>query len=295
MEIFHVLGVGCNIKALRFMERRPRVLVSAWSYHDPQNNFKKHKAIIREKSESIVVDSGFLSAAKNGRSDWADRLDLVLECAEDLQADRVSMMDIPMEPHILRSAGFVRADGAPDFGRALELTYRNAEQMLKATTKAAKGFVNQGWTLEHRQECHRVMTAMGAGEAADWWGIGTVCMRTPETGLYEHAKWCRDNIKGHIHCFGIAKAPWVREMMHMGINSCDSATAASASRFTKLIANGTQRDIIGRGGERLRQNNLMAALLYWYNLEAIEHEVFRPDADPPVWKPNEVRQEMFGF
>lgn len=276
MEIFHVAGGGSNLKTLRLLDRKVNLLVSAWTYQTRETEFKSHAALIREKANLLLVDSGFLGAANQGNLDWINQQERVVEIADLLGADRVAMLDIPMSPEILSSIGYVK-DHKPDFAKALEVTYRNAEAMVRLPSRATKGFVNQGWTIEHREECHKTMLSLGADKAADWWGMGSVAKRTPETGLYEHGEWCRENIRGHLHCFGIAKAPWVRRLKEMGFDSCDSASASTATRFASVLANGTQVPIVPRDGPNLRRNTRMHELLYWYNMEAIEYEVNRSD------------------
>lgn len=277
METFHVFAGGAHMQALRLMPPRSiNLLISGWSYHDSKNAMRKHRHVIREAANLITFDSGFLGAARQGRFDWADQQELVLEYAEELGADRVAMMDIPMEPHILRAAGLVTAAGAPDFERALELTYRNAQRFMAARTGIAKGFVNQGWTLEQRAACHRAMCDMGVPAVAGWWGIGSVCMRRPPD-LYEHADWCRKHITGHLHCFGITQPLWARQLKALGIDSHDSAKAAAATTYGVLIINGRAREMGKRSGvgESVRRSAIINALWFWLNVESINNEVNR--------------------
>lgn len=283
-ELFHVQGGGgSTMKALEFIDRPINMLVSAWAYQDPSTGLRRKRKLIREKANLLIMDSGFLGAAKKGKLDWANQQDLMLEYADELGADRVAMMDIPMEPHILEMVGLT-------FNQALDLTYRNAEAMMRAKVNAKKGFVNQGWTIDHREECHKTMTQMGVPEVADWWGIGTVCMRTPETGLFEHAHWSRQNLPGHVHCFGIAQPSWVRELMAIGVNSCDSATTSMATAFGEFIVNG-RRVTLTKGDEgRLLANVRMKGLLFWFNVESLEYSVFREDGPKPSWTPNPYKQ-----
>lgn len=276
METFHVVGGGgANLRALELMpDRSLNVLISAWSIHDVKNALRKHRDLVRRKAKLLMVDSGFLGAAKAGRMDWAGKQDLVVEYAEEFGADRVAMMDIPMEPEILRAAGFVRRDGSPDFDRALALTLENAAAFAQVRCRAARGFINQGWTMEHRQACLDGMTAAGVLPAVGWWGVGSVCRRRPPD-LYLHAHWCRTHMEGPMHCFGISKAEWAGVMGAMGITAHDSATATLRTSFGRILVNGREFELGTRaiGGEQIRRNVRMNALLFWYNVEAINHEV----------------------
>ena len=98
-----------------------------------------------------------------------------------------------------------------------------------------------------------------------WIGIGSVCMRTPEAGLYRIAKLIRQEVPDHhLHCFGIGKISWVKELEQIGIDSCDSSVASVCTAYNKLFINDSQFQL----PKITYRNQEIAALQFAYNVQS---------------------------
>ena len=216
--------------------------------------FPKIKKYLHLANE-VFIDSGMISAWKKNEIEWSNNQHFVLEVAQEVNADYVAMLDLPSEPYLLNANGLTTDE-------ALKITIRNAITFLDATTPAKKVFVIQGWRLQDYHKCIEKYKQLGILDLQDIWiGIGSVCMRSPRKdinqlylyqdtiipGLYEVASFIRKQIPNHhIHCFGIGKPKWIQELMKIGINSFDSASASIQVAFNRgeTKVNGPRNDKI---------------------------------------------------
>ena len=250
-------GVSDNPAHLKYIPPVD-VMISAYRFKFLINRRYAKKYLNR--AESIFVDSGFISAWKAGTwKRWLDKQDYVLSCAKKAKADIVAMLDLPMEPKLLAKNGFLAED-------ALNITINNAAFFMKAKTKATKVFVVQGYQEHEYLQCIEAYQKLGIFEQKNIWiGIGSVCMRTPEAGLYRIAKLIRQEVPDHhLHCFGIGKISWVKELEQIGIDSCDSSVASVCTAYNKLFINDSQFQL----PKITYRNQEIAALQFAYNVQS---------------------------
>jgi len=220
-------------------------LVSAWAYYRDKRT-RTNIAKIRETATHLIIDSGFLGAAKKGNLWWKNNQNYVVDVATEAKADVCTMLDIPMEPHILNEVSLSRKE-------ALEITLQNAETFLQTALPIGitKMFVAQGWYIEDYEYCFEKLNKMGCISKEHWLGIGSVCMRKPcrrnrqHEPVYQLYDICRRvcEMAGdiHVHCFGIASPQWMWYLEKLGVRSCDSATAIMATSFREKITKTGQR------------------------------------------------------
>lgn len=268
MKMYHVTE-GTRQELMSFNDSpKLNYLTTAWAYYRDAR-VRKNLSIIRENADSLIIDSGFLGAAKKGDLGWQDNQQYVIDVASEAMADVCVMVDIPMEPHILDNVDLSRRE-------ALEITLRNAELFMdaKLPDDIIKMFVVQGWYIEDYEWCFEQLEQMGCISEKHWLGIGSVCMRKPcrpgreNYPAYQLYDVCRRvcelvNHRMHIHCFGIANPQWMWYLEKTGINSCDSATAVIAASFREKISKTGQRTYFLRDSTvetrsvLLRENKIM--------------------------------------
>ena len=267
MEVFHVISWGAARVALEMLPPRSiNVLVSAWYWVIAPGTMRKAEPLLRDRANLLLVDSGALSALKAGRRDYLGQQDHVFEIAGRGGADRVAMLDVPMEPRVLGAGGL-------SAGEALDITLRNAEEAVRRRPRGL-GLVNQGYSLEQRAACHAGMQHLYPHAA--WFGIGSVCMRRPPE-LYEHAHWCRKNLPGHLHCFGIGSPVWIRELQTLGIDSVDSGSAMGYTRQNRVRTGNTITAL-----PRSPRDNVVNASLFILNMRHLELAVQRGTPGEPT-------------
>ncbi|GEM_PF-4102944 len=271
MKLFHTLMGGAEFRALRFFDDKSLHLLIAASMLTFEGRWKKHIGMIQEKKKLLFADSGLLGWIKKSGPEAIKEYSLhperVLEIQQQISPDIIAHADIPMEIGILRMAEISKE-------KALEITWQNAEFLKEQKMDAIKCFVIQGYEQEDYERSIDYFRQHGFFEldpAKTWFGIGSVCMRTPKTGLYSITKFVMEQVpeQYHIHTFGIANPVWVLELNNIGINSCDSATASFAAAMFQVI------DVEGR---RVRlsipsKNKYMFASLAAFNMSSLEHQI----------------------
>ena len=227
IDFYHAISMFETKHVLPILGKKLNYLLSARMLHN-ENRFKDYVDILREYSNKIFVDSGMIGAWKKNDKDWMNKQDTVIRTGKFFKADIVSMLDLPMEPQMLK--------GNMTQKNALKQTWINAEafrDMGKIGIK--KCFVIQGWKKKQYMDSIEKFDKLKIWEDADLIGIGTVCMRTPKTGLYDICKFVSEEIHKRIdipvHTFGIAKPSWIQNLKTFGISSFDSATAGMCSIF----------------------------------------------------------------
>lgn len=280
IDLYHVVGIASNIKALRFflaLEMPINVMIAASAY-EWESRYQKNTGLIRAAVQNLIVDSGFLGMAKKGNAAWANQHAKVITIGKALGADRIAMLDIPMEPQILANVGFSQED-------AMATTLRNAGAMLEETRikPSQKLFVIQGWEDNQYLQCIKNYQDLGIFDNPHHWiGIGSVCLRKPNTGLFRIAKLVCENLPQplHIHCFGIARPDWVRELARLGVGSCDSASAAMNNIAPGLYIGD---DFVSFRGEYAPRDEFMSALEFARNCRALDLAVAQEQLYPEKW------------
>ena len=255
--------------------------MSAWAFKRDVRNIKGGH-VIRKKANHMILDSGFLGAAKKGELGWKDKQNLVSELAGEYGFDIAAAIDIPCEPHILKEVGLSKEE-------AFKITMDNMIEFMNMNVPCRKMLVVQGWLIEDYIKNLKEMEKNGAFSGQHWIGIGSVCMRKPNTQtritannpdymLYDVVREVCSfiNSRATIHCFGIANPKWVKYLGRLGVSSCDSATAVMATAFSESICPdyGKRIKLNGKGYENTVEGR---AVLLRKNRLALESAINKPD------------------
>ena len=279
MNIHHV----CESTRCELLSLTPsNYLMTAWAFkRDPRN--KKGGHVVRSHAKHMILDSGFLGAAKKGELSWKDNQELIPRLANEYGFDLAAAIDIPCEPDILKKVGLTKEE-------AFKITMDNMVEFMGMESPCKKMLVVQGWLIEDYVDNLKEMEKHGAFSGDYWIGIGSVCMRKPNTQtrrtvndpaymLYDVVREVCSFIdsRATIHCFGIANPKWVKKLKTLGVSSCDSASAVMATAFGESICPdfGNRKKLNGRGYENTVEGR---AGLLRKNRLALETAINRPEA-----------------
>ena len=210
---------------LKFYPNQLRILSSAYR-RKKFPRVRDHLSLAKE----VFIDSGMISAWKKKEAWWQHQQPYVIDYANEVDADYCAMLDLPMEPGMLKKNGVHPDD-------ALARTIKNAEAFVDAKVSATKVFVVQGYTLSQYKRCIEAYRTLGIFEMTDnWVGIGSVCMRSPKKGLYDVCRFVRQHIPNHhLHAFGIGRKEWIWNLKGFGVDSFDSSSASMAVAFNRGV------------------------------------------------------------
>ena len=137
MKIHHV----CESTRCELISLTPsNYLMTAWAFkRDPRN--KKGGHVVRTHAQHMILDSGFLGAAKKGELNWKDNQKLIPELATEYKFDLATAIDIPCEPEILKEVGLTKEE-------AFRITMDNMVEFMEMEAPCQKMLVVQGWTIE---------------------------------------------------------------------------------------------------------------------------------------------------
>ncbi len=224
MKYFHCIPDSTKFLSMSHVHNRYDILVSAYRIKEFVS-IKRHLGGAR----SIFLDSGMISAWKACKPEWRFMQDFVVDLANELDANWCAMLDLPMEPEMLGRNGW-----SPE--HALQWTILNAMRFKEVTLPehCNRVFVVQGYEIREYARCLDIYTDMGILDASDYLAIGSVCMRSPNDGLFRVCKYVRDRCPNHhIHAFGVGRKEYVDELVTIGIDSFDSADASLRVAFNR--------------------------------------------------------------
>ena len=226
MLYFH--GIADSCRFLHDVPNQFNILASAYRIRQ-YSTIKKYLP----HAKSLFLDSGMISAWKKGLVSWADKQGYVADLAREIRPNYCAHLDLPMEPRLLAKNGVT-----PMW--ALAKTIKNARKFVGENLgeKTTKVFVVQGYELEEYESCINAYRDMALMDIPDvWFGIGSVCMRSPRMGLYAVCDLIRRRIPDHhLHAFGVGRKAWVDELESIGIDSCDSACASIKVGFNRGLS-----------------------------------------------------------
>lgn len=182
---------------------------------------------------TVFVDSGMLTLARKIGMKALKKQKAVIEYAEDIGGDWVTMMDIPLVPAILDALKLKKS-------AAQKLHLENAAEFASLKTKLRKVFVIQGQTLRDYEQCCEDMRPFIDPEAV--LAIGSIKDRAdnPELVAAITAKVHAAFPEHRIHLFGITNPKTVKLAVQYGATSSDSSTAGnSVARGECLFAKKT--------------------------------------------------------
>jgi len=276
MRLYHAM-TGADAQCLNLFPNHSKNILLAASMLCFEKRWQKNLPIIQQKAKSIFADSGLIGWLKSDRycstafTDYALHPERVLQIQSQIDPDLYSHVDIPCEPLILAKGGISK-------DLALNQTIANAKFLRDASLSSPsriKVFAVQGYSLEDYKWSINQLQELGFFEldpSVTWFAIGSVCMRTPLTGLYEVAKLVRALVPSryHLHCFGIANPVWVLELAKIGIDSCDSATAGAAAGmgFSFIDEGGKRRKLLMRS-----RNKYMYYAMQAFNIASLEFQI----------------------
>jgi len=269
MKIFHGVVDGASLESLALMPHRLSIQLSAYSYHKRRARFHHQRALFGYAKE-VMVNNGLMWAWNEGATDWVNAQDSIIECARSVGAHYTVMVDVPMEPNLLRTAGL--SDRL-----AMAKTLENAKRFLD-TDLPGKIFVVQGWREEDYLSCIEAYRHIGVFDADCLIGIGTLFPHQPPR-LYEIVDFvCRHlPVKKHVHCFGIWQGKRVKTLAGLGVDSCSTAMATTAGIMNEAI---NEQGRINVGPQQT--DAFMTALLIARNQLALEMNA--KTAEPERWR-----------
>lgn len=291
MDIYHVTMLGGSDriahKILEHTGQKNNFLIAADELEFKLKNVSLSVLHdLRFSSNSLILDSGVLGAAKKGKIEWIKNgVNRVAWWGDRIQADRIAHVDIPSEPHILKILGLT-------VDEARRITVENARLSLENNQLDGKRIISvQGWTLDDRQRCLDKLMPIIENDKDAWIGNGSTCMLTPKTGLYKFYEWiCSELPDRHIHAWGIANPEWLVNLHNIGISSADSGTAG--------FANGMNEEINPITGKRTKKgwlgkrNSFISSLGFIKNMEAIEQSFSNLSRKEMIYSKNGKNNQM---
>ena len=276
LKLFHVLMGTTDTKALNLFNNKSLNLMLPASMMTFDSRWKKNLPLMQEKKKMFFADSGMIGWIKKIRNnawEYAKNPEKVLNLQLQINPDIIAHVDIPCELQILEMLGRSKK-------QALQQTIKNALWLIEKKESGDPKLKNkiiaigiQGDTLDDYHYCldsYRDKNLDELDPKKYWFAIGSVCMRKPPD-LYEIAQFIRQAIppQFHIHCYGIANLPWMLQLEHIGIDSCDSATANMAAAMFRLIDEGGKRSKINL---TIRDTNMKAGM-FAFNIASYEFQL----------------------
>lgn len=218
----------CLPDRISWMEMCPNMLKVLGSAYRIRKfpRMKKHLHLAKE----IMLDSGMISAWQAGRVEWMNNQEYVVNLAWEINADYTVMLDLPMEPELLKKNEFYAR-------KAMSITLRNALNFIDMDVPGKKVFVIQGYGLAEYQLCINQYQEYGIFDIPNVLiGIGSVCRRSPKKGLYSICKFIRKRLPHNkLHAFGIGSLEYMKNLIDVGIDTFDSSYASISTVFNRGI------------------------------------------------------------
>ena len=233
MKVFYVINGTTPIKAFRRNGLR-RFLVSAYSTKYQQAGSPSTVALL--EGTEWILDSGMVSAWREGRKDWADNQEYITSLAQWMHPTFVSHLDIPVEKHLLRRNGYSRQE-------AIKKTVSNARDFLDANVgKSRKVFSIQGWAIDEYLGCLHEFQDIGVldhlSTHGGLLGVGTMCLRKPGQGLYGILREIRKTVTDiPIHVWGVGQLSYQKNLAQIGIDSTDTGSTLMQWAFAERHLN----------------------------------------------------------
>jgi queuine/archaeosine tRNA-ribosyltransferase len=220
MSVFFVAAGSIPLKAF-LRNGATKFLMSAYSIKYQHVGHRMERELLR--GSKLIIDSGMISAWKSGKRDWMHRQEEIAEIAKRMNANYVSHLDIPVERRFLSKNHFSKKE-------ALRISIKNAIEFMDMDAgKAKRIFVLQGWTINDYKDSWHSFYDSGIIDYIEngnhWLGVGSMCLRKPEQGLFQILTQIRAWAEGiHIHAFGIGQPDYQARMSMIGIDSTDTAS-----------------------------------------------------------------------
>lgn len=215
---FRLFHVFCEMR-----ERWPRFnyLVS-YAYKGKIKWTGKHDGL-------VMVDSGLLTGCKTAEKKFLKYQPNVIQFAEDIQADRVVMMDVPLIPEVLEPLGITAAAGK-------KITLEHAQQFAEHKTDLQKVYVIQG--PEVADFAAFSDTIQPFVNPADVVAIGGGLKNRSGDEAFVLAVLHEVRARfphNDIHLLGVGSPQVLGVASQFGANSADCATAEMNSNFATLM------------------------------------------------------------
>jgi hypothetical protein len=217
-EQFQVFHVWCEMR-----ERWPRFnYLISYAYKGKVKWDVKHDGL-------VMVDSGLITGSKTkGKKFLSQQLDVV-RFAEEIQADRVVMMDVPLIPEVLEPLGITAEDGK-------KITFENAQQFAELQTDLQKVFVIQGPEVEDFAAFSEQMVQFVSPNDVVAIGGGLKNRSGDEAFVLTVLSEVRARFpENPIHLLGVGSPQVLGVTSQFGATSADCATAEMNSNFATLI------------------------------------------------------------
>jgi len=226
-KLYYVLGERMDYLVDMLPERN--VLVSAYTMLRKKNARPLMEKLVRDRDKinSLIVDSGLLSAIANGDKDWVNHQRNLIKLAEILDADFVTHMDCPLYKRVVDNWGVSQEE-------MYRKTIENAKEFRRMRTKAVKIYSLQGFRgAEDYLQCLKEYEKIGIFDEECVIGIGGAMARSNKL-CYRVAELVReelDKVAPHtrIHFFGIANPKRIVELYKRGVSSVDNVGPLAAT------------------------------------------------------------------
>jgi tRNA-guanine family transglycosylase len=187
----------------------------------------------RELMDSLMIDSAGIVAMGLGDTDWFNRQPELVEFANAVEANVITMLDVLTKPHLLELCKLT-------VNEAQNITIRNARQFLDLKSKARKCYVLQGNTDEDYEVCIKAYQDMGIfDDNQAIIGVGSRAGERRETTIARYGYCCKRlkeiNPKLGIHAFGIGTPYTLVELYKLGVSQCDNATPQVLTQINQWI------------------------------------------------------------
>lgn len=215
---FRLFHVWCEMR-----ERWPRFnYLISYAYKGKVNWKTKHGGL-------VMVDSGLITGSKTAGKRHLKYQPDVVRFAEDIQADRVVMMDVPLIPEVLEPLGISAATGK-------KITLENAQAFAEMKTGLQKVFVIQGPEVadfaNFSDQIKRYVTPSDV--VAIGGGLKNRSGDEPFVLAVLHEVRARFP-ENDIHLLGVGSPQVLGVASQFGANSADCATAEMNSNFATLM------------------------------------------------------------
>ena len=176
----------------------------------------------------LFIDSGLLSEAKKLGRQFLDMQDKIIELAENINADWVAMLDVPLIPEVLEPLGMTKLE-------AFKIHLRNTRKFAEAKTDLVKVFVIQGETLEdYERNCREVKHLITADDVV---AIGSIKDKSKNVEFVTQVTevvhdYFPENI---IHLFGVGYIPTILATLKYNVRSIDNTTPSMLASYNMYM------------------------------------------------------------
>ncbi|MGQ9706849.1 MAG: hypothetical protein ACUVWP_07640 [bacterium] len=234
MIVYHSISTEEGFKSVIHQRDKPNILISAYFlYKRPY--LRRLLPSLSKNVNSIMLDSGSISAISNGDIDWLNRTDYILYLTRNYPFHIVTNMDLPL-------IYLIRSRVKMSFRKAMMINIKNIDIFIENELVAKKMVILQGinisdylYILEHLYKIgifSENQTHIGIGSLVRRnWGYPVEIIRQLMSQL-PIGLW--------VHAFGVGSYKRISDLTELHIRSTDTALASRTASFGKILLSGKQ-------------------------------------------------------